>query len=169
MKIFNALFLLIIIASFIGCKKENDTTTLIVEVNYKYYPSGSWGEENANDWPVSGATVYIFKDINFAMEYVNEIYYDYLGNGRLKNKTTGAETLFSEKKISDLGLVVFESLQNGTYGVVVDISNLDKGGKIKDWNGISIKIPEPSLPGIDPNKLKFDFDIYPWMPSDIEQ
>lgn len=168
MKTFNVLLLLIIIVGLTGCKKENNTTELIVTVNYKSYPFGGISEANATYWPVTGAIVYTFNDINFNYPVIGG--YDYIGNGKLKNKATGAETLFSQKKISDFGIVVFESLQNGTYSVIVDISNIDKNNRTSGYQGSSLQLPENLPAPYKNNTVKIAFDIWPWtVPSDIEK
>ena len=116
---------------------------------------------------VSGADVYLFKDINFAIDYINDVHYDNLGNGKIKNKTTGAEISYIKKSISDyIGEVKFEDLPNGTYGVVVDISKFVKDTNLESWNGISINLPE-NLPGNENNTLKFVFDIWPYSVTDL--
>jgi len=80
---------------------------------------------------------------------------------------TGVETSFWKKELSTSSYMSFNNLPNGTYAVVVDISNLDKGKKVDDWNGISIRLPE-NLAGYKYNNaLNFVFDIYPYQPWDI--
>jgi len=150
----------------VGCSKEKDETTTLsvyIKCNYKlsYYPYKS------DTSLITGADVYLFKELNFALDYVNGITYDYLGNGILKNKKTGIETSFWKKELSTSSYMSFNNLPNGTYAVVVDISNLDKGKKVDDWNGISIRLPE-NLSGYKYNNaLNFVFDISPYQPWDI--
>ena len=150
----------------VGCSKEKDETNTLsvyIKCNYKlsYYPYKS------DTSLITGADVYLYKDLNFAIDYVNGITYDYLGNGILKNKKTGVETSFWKKELSTSSYMSFNNIPNGTYAVVVDISNLDKEKKVDDWNGISIRLPE-NLAGYKYNNaLNFVFDIWPYQPWDI--
>ncbi len=157
-KISITLLALIIISCFTECKKENNTTTLTVSVKcenkhlYTFQPL------------ISGADVYLFKDINFAIDYVNGIHYDYLGNGKLKNKTTGAEISYYKKSTSNsIGEASFEALQNGIYGVVADITKFVKGTSLESWNGVSINLPAP----LSNNTVEFVFDIWPYSVTDL--
>jgi len=151
-----------------GCSKdkdENDTTTLTVYVKCKYKKSYYPYETDTS--LIVGADIYLYKDLNFALDYVNGVTYDYLGNGKLKNKVTGVETAYWKKELSASSIMSFENLPNGTYGVVVDISNLDTGKKVDDWNGISIRLPENFESYKYNNALNFVFDIWPYQPWDI--
>lgn len=142
---------------FPGCKKEETKTPLAVSVKctntklYSFNPS------------VTGASTYLFPGVNFALGN-----YDYAGAGKIKNKTTGEVTTYTEVKTSNsAGTVVFENLSNGPYGVVVDVSAIYKiKTQLTTWNGISINLPE-SIPGYDNNTLKFVFDIWPYSVTDL--
>jgi len=152
------LLLALIITLFVGCKKESNTTTLNISFAYSY--NESFAPYNDASWPLDGATVYIFKDVNFAKDS-----YDYLGNGVLKNKTTGAEVTYFVKKVTAC-YDLFE-LQDDTYGVVADISTLDKNNYITNWQGWSIKLPM-NIPGYaDNNTIKFVFGLGPRQPWDL--
>lgn len=58
-------------------------------------------------------------------------------------------------------------LKEPREGIRAVAGNLDKGKKVDDWNGISIRLPE-NLAGYKYNNaLNFVFDIWPYQPWDI--
>lgn len=151
-----------------SCSKEDDnTTTLTVYVKCRY--SKEYSPYKRDTAFIYGANIYLYKDLNFALDIVNGTTYDYLGNGKLKNKVTGVEIAYWEKELSASSFTFFKNIPNGTYGVVVDISNWDKEKKLDDnWEGISIRLPE-NLKGYKYNNaLNFVFNIWPYQPLDIE-
>jgi hypothetical protein len=157
-RIFSSLLIIIFIPYLTGCKKDSNTTTLTVSVKcentklYSFQPL------------VSGADVYVFKDINFAVDFINGVNYDNLGNGKLKNKSTGAEISYFKKSTSNsLGEAKFEELPNGNYGAVVDILKFVKGTNLESWNGVSINLPSP----LSNNTVKFVFDIWLYSITDL--
>lgn len=109
---------------------------------------------------VSGANVYLYKGIN-AINHIAT--YTYVGNGVVKNVITGTLIQPSQTKTSVTGYVSFTGLASGSYSVVVDISNLDTGHKVSDWNLDSINVPEP----LSGNTIDFVFDIWPYSVTDI--
>jgi hypothetical protein len=144
--------------TFSGCKKEETKTPLTVSVkctNSKLYTFNPL---------VTGASVYLFPGVNFALGN-----FDYVGAGKVKNKTTGDVTTYSEvKTTTSAGTVIFDNLSNGIYGTVADVSTIYKiKTQLSTWNAMSINLPE-SIPGYaDNNTIKFVFDIWPYSVTDL--
>lgn len=135
-------FLLALIAlAIFSCKNETvQTYKLDVSVNYSYN-----FVSKLDTLPITNADVYLYKDINFGLDYVNGITYENTGSGILKNSKTGALVYPVSTLLSKISFCYFDNLEAGTYGVVADISKFDTKkllSKTNSWNGVSIKIPE---------------------------
>ena len=65
---------------------------------------------------------------------------------------------FQVKTSSTAGSVVFDNLSNGIYGIVADVSTINKNKtQLSTWNATPINMPE-SIPGYAGNNtIKFVF------------
>ncbi|MEI7423574.1 MAG: hypothetical protein WCK18_15835 [Prolixibacteraceae bacterium] len=157
-KLFEArLLILLAVLLFFGCTKEETKTPLTVWVkctNSKLYSFNPL---------VTGASVYLFPGVNFATTN-----FEYLGAGKIKNKSTGEILTYTQMKTSSsVKAIVFEDLSNGIYGTVADVSTLYKiKTQLSTWNGASINLPE-SLQNYDNNTVEFVFDIWPYSVTDL--
>ena len=104
--------------------------------------------------PAILANVYIYKGIDFNKP-VNDNY-EYLGAGKIKNKVTGVTSDYTDKRSSDInGKSIFESIDDDTYQVIVDVSGITIEGKtlVNKWDTRVITLPQ-NIPGIV-NALNF--------------
>ncbi len=137
-----------------SCKKETATYPLTVSVKCKNTALYSFQPL------VTGATVYLFDNINFNLPTIGT--WDYVGSGQLKNKASGALVSYSKiVKSSSSGVVVFDGLSGSLYSVVADISSVTKIKRgANDWAGSSIN-PTTS------SSLDLVFDIWPYSMTDL--
>lgn len=111
-----------------------------------------------NQYPAVSANVYIYKGIDFNKP-VNDNY-EYLGAGKIKNKVTGVTSDYSDKRSSDInGKSIFESIDDDTYQVIVDVSGITIEGKtlVNKWDTRVITLPQ-NIPGII-NTLNFNISL----------
>jgi len=163
MKKYALLFLVVLVIC--SCRKDEvKTYRLFVSVNFSYnYVS------KLDTFPITNADIYLYKDVNFGLDYSSGIIYENTGSGILKNSKTGMLILPINLLLSKIPFCYFDNLESGTYGVAADISKFDTKkllNKSETWSATSIRIPE-GLPNYKYNDEVFVVFKLPYNPSNF--